>query len=95
MIDYDVIDEGRKVSDRDAFLTCHFLAREFGLLVGGSTGGAVFEAMRVAETAPSGSKIVAIACDNGSKYLDTIFSDKWLSEKGMPVDDGSLTNFVL
>lgn len=88
VIDYDVIDEGRKVSDRDAFSTCHFLSREFGLLVGGSTGGAVFEAIRVAETAPLGSKIVAIACDHGSKYLDTIFCNQWLSERGIFASEG-------
>jgi|TARA_R110002051_G_scaffold315989_1_gene395074 cystathionine beta-synthase len=86
VIDYDVIDEGRKVSDRNAFVTCHFLARKFGLLVGGSTGGAVFEALKVAEVAPSGSKIVSIACDNGSKYLDTIFSNEWLSERHLACD---------
>ncbi|MCZ4354151.1 cysteine synthase family protein [Roseovarius aestuarii] len=89
VINYDVIDEGRKVSDRDAFTTCHFLARKFGLLVGGSTGGAVFEAMRIADTAPAQANIVTLACDNGSKYLDTIFSNEWLSRKGLCLGDVS------
>jgi cystathionine beta-synthase len=77
-IDYDVIDQGRKVADDEAFSVCHYLAQTHGLLVGGSTGGAIFEALRVAREVPAGSRIVTIACDSGSKYLDTIFNSTWL-----------------
>lgn len=79
VIDYDAIDWGRKVSDDNAFSICHYLARRHGLLVGGSTGGAIYEALSVAREAPVGSRIVTLACDSGTKYLDTIFNQDWLS----------------
>ncbi|MFC0804486.1 PLP-dependent cysteine synthase family protein [Ensifer sp. P24N7] len=78
VIDYDVIDLGRKVSDDKAFSMCHYMARHHGLLVGGSTGGAIYEALSVAREAPVGSRIVTLACDSGTKYLDTIFNQEWL-----------------
>lgn len=87
VIDYDVIDEGRKVGDDEAFSVCRFLARHYGLLVGGSTGGAVYEALKIAAQAQKGAKIVTLACDTGAKYLDTIFSDKWLAAKGISLVD--------
>ncbi|NVH78226.1 PLP-dependent cysteine synthase family protein [Paraburkholderia sp. JPY432] len=86
-IDYSVIDSGRKVSDRMAFSTCHYLAQRHGLLVGGSTGGAVYEAFSVARRAPVGSRIVTIVCDSGTKYLDTVFNQDWLSIHGIQIID--------
>ncbi|RWA78236.1 PLP-dependent cysteine synthase family protein [Mesorhizobium sp.] len=79
VIDYDVIDRGRKIADDKAFSICHYLAQRHGLLVGGSTGGAIYEALGVAREAPVGSCIVTLACDSGTKYLDTIFNQDWLS----------------
>jgi cystathionine beta-synthase len=87
VIDYDVLDQGLKVDDSAAFSVCHFLAERHGVLVGGSTGGAVFEALRLAREAPAGAKIVTLACDSGTKYLDTIFSNAWLSENGIAIFD--------
>ncbi|TIT09299.1 MAG: cysteine synthase family protein [Mesorhizobium sp.] len=87
VIDYDVIDQGCKVSDDNAFSVCHYLARRHGLLVGGSTGGAIHEALSVAREAPTGSRIVALACDSGTKYLDTIFDKDWLSAHDLHIID--------
>lgn len=83
VIDYDVIDRGKKVSDKHAFATCRVLAVRLGVLVGGSAGGAIYEALKTAVDAPRGSKIVTIACDAGSKYTDTIFNDEWLLKQGL------------
>ncbi|MDP1346227.1 hypothetical protein Q6271_27285, partial [Klebsiella pneumoniae] len=49
--------------------------------------GAVFEALRIARDAPRGSKIVTLACDSGTKYLDSIYNDEWLVARNI-----SLTN---
>ncbi|MDX8507278.1 PLP-dependent cysteine synthase family protein [Mesorhizobium captivum] len=87
VIDYDVIDWGRKVGDDEAFSTCHYLARRHGVLVGGSTGGAIYEALSLAREAPVSSRIVALACDSGTKYLDTIFNEEWLSKHNIRVID--------
>jgi cystathionine beta-synthase len=62
---------------------CRVLARRFGLLVGGSTGGAIYEAARLAHNSFSRTRIVTLACDAGSKYLDTIFDRRWLEERAL------------
>ncbi|WP_258878835.1 PLP-dependent cysteine synthase family protein [Paraburkholderia sp. BL6669N2] len=87
VIDYNVIDSGRKVRDDMAFSICHHLAQRHGLLVGGSTGGAIYEALSVAREAPIGSRIVTLACDSGTKYLDTIFNQDWLSTHDIQIID--------
>lgn len=86
VIDYDVIDEGRKVNDANAFATCRVLARRYGLMVGGSAGGAIYEAINHCATAPEGTRVVTFACDAGAKYMNSIFNDNWLYEKVPDID---------
>ena len=78
VIDYDVIDQGIKVDDTVAFSVCHYIGRKHGFLIGGSAGGSIFHALCLARNAPTGSRIVTIACDSGTKYLDTIYNPEWL-----------------
>ncbi|MGY2292733.1 PLP-dependent cysteine synthase family protein [Pseudomonas sp. SDO528_S397] len=79
LIDYDLIDQGLTVSDSRAFETARYLARRRGLLVGGSAGGVIYQALSQAQTAPAHSVIVALVCDGGEKYLDTVFNDEWMA----------------
>ncbi|WP_432115556.1 PLP-dependent cysteine synthase family protein [Streptomyces sp. S1] len=83
VVDYELIDRGLKVGDAEAFETCRFLARNFGLLVGGSAGGVVYKALEQAQSAPPGSTIVVLVCDGGDKYLDTVFDDDWMAANGL------------
>ncbi len=78
----DVTDEIIAVSDRDSFDCTRRLAREEGLLVGGSCGMAVVAAQRVAERAGLDDVIVVLLPDGGRGYLSKIFSDKWMSDYG-------------
>jgi cystathionine beta-synthase len=78
LVDYDLIDAGRKVSDRAAFATARVLARRTGLLVGGSAGGVLYEALHELEHVPPASTMVALICDAGEKYLDSVFDDDWM-----------------
>jgi cystathionine beta-synthase len=78
-VDYSLLDQGVKVSDVDAFATARALARRNGLMVGGSSGGAIFAALDVLPTLPAGSTVVTIVCDGGEKYLDTVFDDEWMT----------------
>ncbi len=78
-----MIDQGLKVSDAEAFETCRYLARNFGLLIGGSAGGVVFKALEQAQSAPPGSTIVVLVCDGGDKYLHTVFDDDWMATHGL------------
>jgi cystathionine beta-synthase len=64
-----VIDEVADVLDGEAFAMAKRLAREEGLLVGGSSGAAVVAALRVAGTLPEGARVVALCADTGRNYL--------------------------
>jgi cystathionine beta-synthase len=81
LVDFDLIDAGFKVSDRQAFGTVRAIARTRGLLIGGSGGGAVYVALQMVASVPPGSTLVVLLNDGGEKYLDTVFNDGWMSER--------------
>lgn len=59
-----------RVVDQDrAFEMCRRLAREAGILAGGSTGVNVVAAIELAHEIGPGKRVVTLACDNGTKYL--------------------------
>jgi cystathionine beta-synthase len=80
--DRDVADEIVAVSDRDSFVMTRRLAREEGLLVGGSCGMAVVAALKVAERLTADDVVVVILPDGGRGYLGKIFSDTWMADYG-------------
>jgi len=80
--DRTVCDEIVAVSDRDSFLVTRRLAREEGLLVGGSCGMAVQAALEVAERASKGDVIVVLLPDGGRGYLSKVFNDEWMADYG-------------
>ncbi|MFD7046581.1 cysteine synthase family protein [Streptomyces mirabilis] len=77
LVDFGLIDEGVKVGDVEAFATCRAVART-GLLIGGSAGGVVHEALTRLAALPPGTTMVALVNDGGEKYLDTVFNDDWM-----------------
>jgi cystathionine beta-synthase len=79
-VDYSVINEGVQVTDVDAFAAARVVSRRTGLLIGGSTGGAVHVALQRLATLPADSTVVTVVADAGEKYLDTVFNDAWLCE---------------
>jgi cystathionine beta-synthase len=80
--DREICDEIVAVSDADSFAMTRRLAREEGLLVGGSCGMAVVAARRVAERAGPDDVIVVLLPDGGRGYLSKIFSDAWMADYG-------------
>jgi cystathionine beta-synthase len=80
--DRTVTDEIIAVSDRDSFLVTRRLAREEGLLVGGSCGMAVQAALEVAERAGPDDVIVVLLPDGGRGYLSKVFNDDWMADYG-------------
>jgi cystathionine beta-synthase len=82
-VDYAVLDHGVQVGDVEAFACARVLARRTGLMVGGSTGAAMHEALGRLAGLPAGSTVVTLVCDAGEKYLDTVFHDDWMRERGL------------
>ena len=81
---FDWIDEFRQVSDKTSFTMARRLAREEGILVGGSAGLNVALALEVArEVADPKAMIVTILCDTGERYLSKLFNDAWMQENQM------------
>jgi cystathionine beta-synthase len=81
-LDLKVIDEVVTVSDAEAFLTARRLAREEGILAGGSSGAAVFAAVKVAQKLVESQTVVVILPDTGRSYLNKIYNDDWMTEYG-------------
>ncbi|OFW56454.1 MAG: cystathionine beta-synthase [Actinobacteria bacterium RBG_16_64_13] len=77
-----VVDEFIRVSDQESFATARRLAREEGLLVGGSAGTAVAAALKYAERLVEHKVIVVVLPDTGRNYLSKIFSDSWMEDNG-------------
>ncbi len=71
-----------EVSDAESFDMTRRLAREEGILVGGSSGMAVVAALKAAASAPADSVFVVLLPDGGRGYLGKIFNDKWLRAYG-------------
>ena len=84
--DRDVADEIVAVSDRESFVMTRRLAREEGLLVGGSCGMAVVAALNVAERSSADDVVVVLLPDGGRGYLGKIFSDDWMADYGFVED---------
>jgi cystathionine beta-synthase len=89
--DRSVCDEIIAVSDRDSFEMTRRLAREEGLLVGGSCGMAVMAALRAASALGPDALLVVLLPDGGRGYLSKIFNDKWMADYGFLQSSGPVT----
>ena len=81
-MDPSVVDEWVRVSDRDSFLTARRLAREEGLLVGGSGGTTVWAALELAKRFGRDARILTMIPDSGRSYMSKFYDDNWMLEHG-------------
>jgi cystathionine beta-synthase len=80
--DPSVVDEYVRVSDRDSFLTARRLAREEGILAGGSGGTSVHAMLELAKRYGPEATILTTIPDGGRGYLSKVFDDNWMLEHG-------------
>ncbi len=80
-VELDLIDRWVKVTDAESFAMTRRLAREEGLLVGGSCGMAAYAAAAIAAE-DHDALVVVILPDSGRGYLSKVFNDQWMAEQG-------------
>lgn len=83
VLDYGCIDQGTQVTDTQAFETARYFARRKGLVVGGSSGGAIYKALEFIAAGKLTGTVVTPVVDGGEKYLSTIFDDDWMAKRGL------------
>src|SRR5918992_2250389 len=81
-MDPDAVDEWVRVSDRDSFVTARRLARDEGILAGGSGGTSVWAALEVAKRLGAGARILTMIPDSGRNYLSKFYDDNWMLDHG-------------
>ncbi|AZQ71927.1 cystathionine beta-synthase [Streptomyces luteoverticillatus] len=86
--DGTVTDRIVAVSDKDAFQMTRRLAKEEGLLVGGSCGMAVVSALEIAKELGEDDVVVVLLPDSGRGYLSKIFNDEWMADYGFLEEPG-------
>ena len=67
--DEKLVDEIVKVSDEDAINTAKEFSQKQGILVGISSGAAIYAAIQIAKKIGKGKKVLAISPDGGEKYI--------------------------
>ena len=87
---HELVDEVVPVSDADSFSMTRRIAREEGLLLGGSCGLAIVAGLRVAETLGPDDLMVVLTPDSGRGYLSKVFNDDYLAPLGFLTADSGI-----
>jgi len=82
VLDRDIVDRWIKSNDRDSFRVARQLIRQEGLLCGGSSGSAVWAALKIARELPPGSRVVVILPDSVRNYMTKFVDDGWMRQHG-------------
>jgi cystathionine beta-synthase len=81
-MDIKLVDQIVQVTDKQSFVMARRLAREEGILVGGSSGMALHAALEVARDRGPDEVIVVLFPDTGRNYLSKFFNDEWMRQNG-------------
>ena len=90
-MDFKILDDVVQVTDQECFVWARRLAKQEAIFTGGSGGGCVSGALRVAKDLPKGSFVVAFLPDTGMRYLSKVYSDEWMRERGYVDSEVPLT----
>ena len=81
-VDFNLIDQFEKVTDKDAALIQRRIAKEEGIFVGNSAGSAISGVLQLKDKFKSTDVIVVIFHDHGTRYLGKMYNDEWMKMKG-------------
>lgn len=82
VLDHEICDEWIKTNDKDSLLMARRLIKEEGLLVGGSSGTAMWAAVQAAKSLKKGQRCLVILPDSVRNYMTKFLTDEWMIEKG-------------
>ncbi len=81
-MNFKVLDDVVQVNDEECFVWARRLAKQEGIFTGGSGGGCMAGALKIARGCKKGDVIVAFLPDSGTRYLSKIYNDAWMREYG-------------
>jgi cystathionine beta-synthase len=93
--DRDLPDRIVMVSDRNSFLTARRVTREEGILVGGSTGTAIWAALEAGKETTPDDVMVVIIPDSGRGYISKLYNDEWMASYGFLHTSGDTVGDLL
>src|SRR5580704_10664740 len=73
-----ILDDVEQVNDEECFVWARRLAKQEGIFTGGSGGGCLSAALKVAKNGKSGDMVVAFLPDSGSRYMSKVYNDGWM-----------------
>ncbi len=79
-MDFTIIDDVIRVNDKQSFNMVRELLKKEGIFAGGSSGSAMYGALKLAKKLKGKKTIVVILPDSGFKYLSKIFNDQWMKD---------------
>ena len=85
-VDFSLIDHFEKVNDEDAAIYTRKLAKEEGIFAGYSCGAAIKGVLQLKKHFSKNDVVVVLLHDSGSRYIEKIYNDEWMKEKGFKID---------